>query len=124
MQASQAWIERHEGVLARWVIVQSDADPSWRIMHGKGGAVLAQFYVDDGLVAARTAKEADALVDLVESVFAIRKLKEPVDFLRIRIQRNWGAGTITLTQKAQALAVMHGVPGACRAVPRVPKVLL
>jgi hypothetical protein len=41
---------------------------------GKDGAVLALFYVDDGLVAARTAKEADVLVDLVESILKIRKL--------------------------------------------------
>jgi hypothetical protein len=43
-------------------------------MHGKDRTVLALFYVDDGLVAARTAREADVLVDLVESIFEIRKL--------------------------------------------------
>jgi hypothetical protein len=47
--------------------------PLW-IMHGKDGAVLALFSVDDGLMAARTAMEADVLVDLVESIFEIRKL--------------------------------------------------
>jgi hypothetical protein len=47
--------------------------PLW-IMHGKDGADLALFYVDDGLVAASSAKETDVLVDLVESIFEIRKL--------------------------------------------------
>jgi hypothetical protein len=89
-------------------------------MHGKDGALLALFYVDDGLVAARTAKEANVLVDLLESIFELRKLEEPVDFLGIEIQLHRGAGTITQKAKAEALAVTHGVQGACRAVPRVP----
>jgi hypothetical protein len=122
-QAPQAWHERLQGELARRGFVQSDAGPSLWIMHRKYGAVLALFYVDDGLVvAARTAEEADALVDFLESIFEIRKLGEPVDFLGIEIQRDRGAGTITRTQnaKAEAHAVAHGVQGACRAVPRVP----
>jgi hypothetical protein len=32
------------------------------------------FYVDDGLVAAKTSAEADALVDQVGSMFEIRKI--------------------------------------------------
>jgi hypothetical protein len=73
-------------------------------------------------VAARIPKKADELVDLVESIFEIRKLGEPVDFLGIEIQRNRGAGTITLTwkAKAEALAAVHGVQGACKALPRIP----
>jgi hypothetical protein len=39
------------------------------IVHGKDGAVMAMFDVNDGLVAARIAKEADSLVDLLESIF-------------------------------------------------------
>jgi hypothetical protein len=73
-QASRAWNERLQGELARRGFAQSDADPSLWIDNGEGGAVLSLFYVDDGLVAARTPKEANALVDLMESMFAIRKL--------------------------------------------------
>jgi hypothetical protein len=104
--------------------VQSDSDPSLWILHGKDGAVLALFYVDDGLVAARTGEQADALVDLVASIFEIRKLGEPVDFLGIEIQRDRESGTITLTQhkaKAEVLAAAHGVQGACRATPMSPE---
>jgi hypothetical protein len=122
-QASRAWNERLEGELVRRQFVQSDADPSLWILHGKDGAVMALFYVDDGLVAARTTEEADALVELVESIFQIRKLGEPVDFLGIEIQRDRGAGTITLTQKAkaEALTAALGVQGACKAVPMSPE---
>jgi hypothetical protein len=122
-QTSRAWNERLEGELARKGFVQSDTDPSLWILHGKDGAVLALFYVDDGLVAAKRGEEADALVELVGSIFEIRKLGEPVDFLGIEIQRDRGAGTITLTQtaKAEVLAAEHGVQGACRVVPMSPE---
>jgi hypothetical protein len=45
-----------------------------------------------------------------------------VDFLGIEIQREWGADTMTLKQKAatEAMSAAHGVQGACRAVPMFP----
>jgi hypothetical protein len=121
-QASRAWNESLQGELARRGFSQSNADPSLWIVDGEGGAVLSLFYVDDGLVAARTPKEADALVDLMESIFAIRKLGEPVDFLGIEIQRDRGARTITIIQKAKAeeLVAVHGAQEAGKAEPRVP----
>jgi hypothetical protein len=65
--------------------VQSDAEPALWILHGENGTVLSMFYVDDGLVvAARTDVEADALVELVASIFEIRALGEPKDFLASR----------------------------------------
>jgi hypothetical protein len=57
--------------------VLPDDDPSDRIMHRKDVAVLALCYVDDGLVATRTTRGVDALVELVESIFELRKLGEP-----------------------------------------------
>jgi hypothetical protein len=92
-------------------------------MHRKDVAVLALFYVDDGLVAARTTRGVDALVDLVELIFEIRKFGEPVDFLGTEIQCKRRAGIITLTQKvtAEALATAHGVQGACMVVPMSPE---
>ena len=83
---------------------------------------MAMFYVDDGLVAARTAAEADALVDLVASMFSIRALGEPEDFLGIRITRDRVARTITIDQedKAHALSASCGLTGECRGVPMSP----
>jgi hypothetical protein len=80
------------------------------------------FYVDDGLVAARTAAEADALVDLVASMFAIHVIGEPADFLGIEITRDRQARTITISQerKAVALARVAGVSGERRSVPMSP----
>lgn len=123
-QASRAWNKRLEAALVEKGFKQSDADPSLWILHGDLGAVLAMFYVDDGLVAARTAAEADALVDLVASMFAIRALGEPEDFLGIEITRDRRARTITIDQsrKARALAEGMGVLGQRKAVPMSPDV--
>jgi hypothetical protein len=82
------------------------------------------FYVDDGLAAARSDEEAEALVDLVASMFAIRRLGEPEDVLGIEVLRDWDAGTITLCheRKALALAEAFGVAGQRRLVPMSPAV--
>jgi hypothetical protein len=85
-QASRAWNKRLEGELRAKGFEQSDA-ALW-VLRGEGGAVLVMLYVDDGLVAAKIAAEADALVDLVGSMFEIWKLGEPQDFLGIHICRD------------------------------------
>jgi hypothetical protein len=92
-------------------------------MHG-GGHVMTIVYVDDGMVAARTAAEADALVDLVAGMFSIHKLGEPQDMLGINISRDRDAGTITIRQasKAQSLATAFGIEGERCATPRNPVV--
>jgi hypothetical protein len=118
-QAGRAWNKRLEAALRGRGFTQSDADPSLWILHGEGGAVFAMFYVDDGLVAARTAEEADGLVDMIAAMFEIRALGEPEDFLGIRITRDRAARTITISQtdKALALAAAAGVGGEHRDVP-------
>jgi hypothetical protein len=58
-QALHAWNMRLEGQLRDKEFEQSDAHPALWILHGKGDAVLAMFYVDDGLVAAKSVAEAD-----------------------------------------------------------------
>jgi hypothetical protein len=72
----------------------------------------------------KTAAEADALVDLVGSMFEIRKLGEPQDFLGIPICQDRSASTITVDQedKAEALAAEVGVSGECRMVLMTPEV--
>jgi hypothetical protein len=121
-QAGRAWNQRLEAALRDKGFVQSDSDPSLWILYGERGAIMAMFYVDDGLVAARTSEEADGLVDLIGSMFKIRKLGEPVDFLGIRIVRDRAARTITIDQedKAHQLAASVGVAGERRGVPMSP----
>jgi hypothetical protein len=66
-EASGAWNKGLEGELRSKGLEQPDADPALWILLGEIGAFHVMFYVDDGLVAAKTAAEADALVELVES---------------------------------------------------------
>ena len=123
-QAGRAWNKRLESELRAKGFVQSDSDAGLWILHGEAGAVLAMFYVDDGLVAARTAEQADALVAIVASIFEIRELGEPEDLLGIRITRDRQARTITIHQadKIHALAAAAGVEGESRPVPMSPEV--
>jgi hypothetical protein len=123
-QAPRAWhIKLAHELIARG-FEPSDADPSLWILRGPTGAVFTMIYVDDGLVAARTAAEADALVDLVAGIFEIRALGEPRDFLGIRITRDRQARTIQIDQadKAAGLAEVAGVSGQTAAVPMSPEV--
>jgi hypothetical protein len=76
-QMPRAWNKRLEGELRSRGFVQADADPSLRIIRRDNGILLSIFYVNDGLVAARTAAEADAVVELEGSIFKIRALEEP-----------------------------------------------
>jgi hypothetical protein len=115
----RAWNKCLECELRAKGFEKSDANPALWILRGEGWAVLAMFYVDDGLVAAKPAVEADALGNLAGPMFEIRKLGDPQDFLGIHICRDHSAGTITVDQedKSEALAAEVGVSGECRMVP-------
>jgi hypothetical protein len=123
-QASRVWNKRLEAELLANGFVQSKADPSLWMLHGEGGVVMALFYVDDGLVAARTAAAADALVALIGSIFDIRVHDgEPEDFVGVQISRDWARGTVKLDQqdKSRALAAKLGLSGERRHVPMSPE---
>ena len=118
-QAQRSWNKTLEAGLRAKGFVQSNSDPALWILHGEGGAILAMIYVDDGLVAARTAAEADALVALIASMFETRVIGEPKDFVGIHIVRDRKARTIKVHQedKARALAASAGVEGEVQRVP-------
>jgi hypothetical protein len=122
-QASSAWNKRLEVELTHKSLVQSDADPALWILHVEGGAVLAMSYVDDGVVKANAVEQTDALVELVASMFAIRALGEPEDFLGIQISRDRAVRTISIVQehKALELAVGLGVGEAPKPAPVSPE---
>ena len=85
--------------------MQSNADLGLWLLYGENGAVMCMFYVDDSLAAARSDKEAQALVDLVASMFAVRRLGEREDVLGIEVLRDLDAGTINLCHERKALAL-------------------
>jgi hypothetical protein len=83
---------------------------------------LTIIYVDDGMVAARTDADADALVDTIALISGIRRLGVPFDMLGIKISHIHAAGTITIWQcaKATVLSAVYGVEGERRAMPLTP----
>jgi hypothetical protein len=78
-QAPRAWHKRSTAELKAKGFVKSNADPSYAlwILYGSRG-VLELFYVDDGMMDAKTTEEA--LVPMVATLVEIRALGEPVDF--------------------------------------------
>jgi hypothetical protein len=121
-QAPRGWSKKLENALRELGFVQSDTDPSLWLVKGDTGAVVAMFYVDDGLVAAPTAEEADAIVDKMGTIFEIRKLGEPTDSLGINIHTDEETGTITIDQedKARAIAEEFGVANSRKVTPMSP----
>jgi hypothetical protein len=123
-QVPRAWNKCLEAELTKRGFVQFYADLGLWLLYSKVGAVMCMFYVDVGLVAARSDEEAAALVDLVASMFTIRQLGEPEDVLGIEVLWDWEASTITLCQerKALALAEAFGVAVERRPMPMSPAV--
>jgi hypothetical protein len=123
-QAPRAWNKKLEQELKGLGFSESNADPALWILRGEQGAVMAMFYVDDGFVAARTSAEADAIVSLIGSLFEIKVLREPQDFLGIEIVRDRAAGTIIISQEVKALSLAErlGVAGSRRSVLMLPEV--
>jgi hypothetical protein len=109
LQPSRASKQCLERTLRATGFHQSEPDPLLWLLRYKGGRILVMFYVDDGLVTARTIAEADGLVGLVGSMLDIRELGEPTvylgeptDYLGVQITRGKAAGTITIHQTDKA----------------------
>ena len=91
-QAPRAMSECVEAELTKRGCVESNADPRLWLLFGENEGVMIMcmfvcMYVmlNDGLVAARSYEKAGALVDLVASMFAVRRLGEPEDVLGIEV---------------------------------------
>lgn len=65
--------------------VQSNADLGLWLLYGEDGAIMCLFYVDDGLAAAYSDEEAEELVDLVATMYAVRR---PEDVLGTKVPRD------------------------------------
>ena len=101
------------GELTDLGFVQSDADPSLWILYGEGGARLAMFYVDDGLVAARTAAEADELIDLIAGRLlpSAARSATPQTSSALRWTATGRPGPSKSSQRLKAFAIAAGCRG-------------
>ena len=123
-QSGRAWHTELVRELLRAGFEKSE-DPAVFIMRGVGGTVLALFYVDDCLIAARTAEQADAIVALIGTIFESRVL-DGRDFLGINVTRDRVARTITIdqTDKVDKMMATFGIAGETRVLPMEPSLQL
>lgn len=98
-QASRRWHQRWKEELLGKGFTPSDSDPALFVKVDKEGKVLALVYVDDCLIAGRTAKQVQQVVDMLKTIFDIKVMGEPKDFLGINIIRNRSAGTLAIHQQ-------------------------
>jgi hypothetical protein len=95
-QVSRAWNKCLEHELRKLHFARSDTDPALWSRNGKHGGSLTMFYVDDGLLVARSVAEADSIVDMVAKLFPIHNLGEPSDMLGLEVERDRRAGEISI----------------------------
>jgi hypothetical protein len=121
-QASRAWSKRLEGELRAKEFEQSDASLHCGFCMGRVAQSWPCFMWT--MVWWRPKPWQRQVLTWVRSMFEIRKIGEPEDFLGIHICQDHGAGTITVDQKdkAVALAAALGVSGECKVVPMSPEV--
>lgn len=98
-QAPRAWHTRLKKELEDMGFVASEADPGLYVLHTKTGKVYALVYVDDILVAARSAAEMDGVKQRLMEAFDVRDLGESSFFLGMEIERDRAEKTLKLSQK-------------------------
>jgi hypothetical protein len=101
-QAPRAWHTKLKTELQGMHFRVSDADPGLFVYENDGMMVWILVYVDDILVAARTANEVDFFVSKFLKKFDARELGDATYFLGLEIQRDATNGTIKLSQTKYA----------------------
>jgi Reverse transcriptase (RNA-dependent DNA polymerase) len=113
-QANRQWhLKLKEQLLAKGFVC-SQADPGLFIKLVGRGRVLALVYVDDCLIGGKTMKEVQEVIDLLATMFEVKEMGEPRDFLGIQIERNRVAKTIAIHQQPyiQKLLADYDLTGA------------
>ena len=89
-QAPRAWYIELRTKLAAHGFIPTHADPCLFALHDADGNVLALIlvYVDDCLVAAKSQDKVQHVVSIISSIWEVRDLGEPDDFLGIQIVRH------------------------------------
>lgn len=106
-QAPRAWYQRLKTELEARGFTASEADPALFIKRDEQGNVVALIYVDDCLIAGRSAAELEQIISLLKGIFSIKDLGEPRDFLGINIVRDREKGTMALHQKPYIERILH-----------------
>ena len=124
-QAPRAWYIELRTKLAAHGFTPTHADPCLFALHDSDGNVLALIlvYVDDCLIAAKSHTEVARIVSIISSIWEVRDLGEPTDFLGIQLVRH-SASSISLHQSSyiDQLCALFGVNTMTpRVLPMDPK---
>ena len=101
-QAPRAWNTRLKQELESMGFTASEADPGLFIGQFKHGTVYLLVYVDDILVAAKSAADIQHVKDRLTEVFKVRDLGEAKYFLGMSLERDRQAKTLKMTQERLA----------------------
>ena len=101
-QAARAWIKKLEAVLITAGFRPTDADPCLYVGTVGGDKVFILVYVDDLLVAAKSAKHVDAGKRIILDAFKARDMGAPTYFLGMHIERDGETGALRLSQHQYA----------------------
>ena len=98
-QAPRAWNTRLKQELESMGFTASEADPGLFIGHFKSGTVYLLVYVDDILVAGKSAADIQHVKDRLTKVFKVRDLGEAKYFLGMSLDRDRQAKTLKMRQE-------------------------
>ena len=101
-QAPRAWNTRLKQELESMDFTASGADPGLFIGHFKSGTVYLLVYVDDILVAGKSAADIQHVKDRLTKVFKVRDLGEAKYFLGMSLDRDRQAKTLKMGQERLA----------------------
>jgi len=113
-QAARAWNKKLEDVLIKAGFRPTDADPCLYVGTVGGDKVFILVYVDDLLVAAKSAKRVDAGKRVILDAFKARDMGASTFFLGMHIERDGGTRALRLSQHQYASNLLErfGLPDA------------
>ena len=104
-QAPRAWFQRLSSTLLQWGFSTSRTDSSMFISFGKSTTLIVLIYVDDILVTGSSHMQVTALIEKLNSAFALRDLGRLTYFLGIEV--SYHDNSMHLSQKKYISDLLH-----------------
>eukprot|EP00047_Mylnosiga_fluctuans_P021649 m.107308 g.107308 ORF g.107308 m.107308 type:complete len:1346 (+) comp8977_c1_seq1:110-4147(+) len=108
-QAPRAWYEKLHGVLVQLGFKRTEVDNSFYVYTSPdiNATILLPFHVDDFLVIGPDRQRVEAFIAALSQHFDLEDYGPASEFLGIGIDRDWNAGTLTLSQQRYAEDVLE-----------------
>jgi hypothetical protein len=106
-QSPKAWYERIHALFTREGFKRSHADHSLYVMQSNGHIMLVIIYVDDLIILASDMAKMKEFKAKLEEEFDMSDLGDLHFFLKVHIERNRGARTLTMHQQSYIESVLQ-----------------